>query len=245
MPDIKEIVNSAYGLREVSSAAYKLQGKTVFQGMNISIETKKGQIRKGIGKDGIPWRVRMPWDYGYILRSKGQDGDHVDCFIGPDKDATHVYVIHQTKEDSDKYDEDKAMLGFSSADQALAAYKASYTNVDLYHSMSAMPVTIFKKKVAETKDKKKAFKIKAQLDGDYYQYHEQTALQIQTPNHPPSLKNPQRVKVANPDDEEMKVGKRGSKKAKKRLREIAEKARREAGKPEIVQTTLYVPINQG
>lgn len=229
----------------VKAVAYKLQGKTKFQGLPISIENKKGSIRKGVGADGKTWKVRMPFDYGYIGRTQGTDKDHIDCFIGPNASADKVYVIHQNKENSKSYDEDKVMLGFDSADQALTAYKSAYTGVDLFRSMSVLGMDEFKKKICRSKDLKKPHKIHAFVgyDGDYFQYNEKIGSEINPPAHPPSLKKPKKVKVNNPDesDEQYK-----SKKMKKRLRkDIAERTRTGAGKPEIVQTTLFVPINQG
>ena len=34
----------------------------------------------------------MHYDYGYIRGTVGTDSDHVDCYIGPDKNAKKVYV---------------------------------------------------------------------------------------------------------------------------------------------------------
>lgn len=93
----------------LTAKAYKLAGRTEFRGLSISIETKKGQIRKGVGADGKPWSIKMPFAYGYIRGTVGADGAHIDCFIGPNAEAEHVYVIHQHKENSDTYDEDVYM----------------------------------------------------------------------------------------------------------------------------------------
>jgi hypothetical protein len=380
------------GTHYLKSAAYKLARKTEFQGLPISIETDKGQIRKGVGKDGRPWKIRMPWPYGYIRLTQGTDKDHIDCFIGPNADAKNVYVTHQNKEDAKKYDEDKVMLGFDSADQALAAYKSAYTGVNLFRSMSVLSVKEFKRKISKTKDLKRPHKIHAggpgsgrkplyhltdiknlksilkngirtentggnaerkgwdrsgnavyafenknhsadvkwslqnslnpnnkfllgnklvavefipagkvkrdeeyddyyvnstetlsarihkgpvpaenvtgyyevkksgaideksykrlrdvqafvDYDGDYFEYNEKMGAQPIVPAHPPSLKNPIKVKVNNPDDEDTMYK---SKKMKKRLaKDIAERTRTGAAKPEIVQTTLFVPMSQG
>jgi len=98
--------------------------------------------------DGKPWSIKMPFDYGYVVGTEGQDGDEVDVFLGPNKGATHVYIVHQCKTEEDRtYDEDKCMLGFNSANEAKAAYHSAYNNVDLFHSMTMMPIEDFKKKV--------------------------------------------------------------------------------------------------
>lgn len=128
-------------------AAFKLQGKVVFQGLKIAIENKKGSIRSGKEPNGKPWSIKMPYDYGYIMGTKGADGDEVDVFIGPDKKAKYVYIVHQTKTEKDQtHDEDKCMLGFKSADAAKEAYHSAYNNVNLFRSMTMLPIEEFKKK---------------------------------------------------------------------------------------------------
>lgn len=134
----------------LEAKAYKLADRIVYNGLLVSLETKKGDIRKGIGKDGKPWQVRMPYDYGYLRNTVGADGQHVDVFIGPEEHADTVYVIHQNKENSDAYDEDKAMLGFDSKQAAVAAYKAAYSNGlgdRIYRSCSILSFIDFVKQV--------------------------------------------------------------------------------------------------
>ena len=95
-----------------------------FQGLQISIETRKGAIRSGSNKDG-DWRVKMPVDYGYIRRTRGADGDHVDVFIGPDKESPLAFVVNRHKANGD-FDEHKIFLGFASMSEALMCYQAAY-----------------------------------------------------------------------------------------------------------------------
>lgn len=108
--------------------AFKLQGHTEHQGIPIAIENQKGSARSGVDKDGKPWRVVMKFPYGYIKGSKGADGEEVDCYVGPHKDAPHAYVIHQNKHDGKTYDEDKVMLGFKDKDHAEKSYLAHYND---------------------------------------------------------------------------------------------------------------------
>src|SRR6267154_2937915 len=97
-------------------ANYKLEGRTTFQGLLISIENKKGSVRSGTDSGGKSWSVTMQHPYGYIRNTRGVDGDHVDCFIGPNANSRVAYVIHSTKSGNfKKYDEDKVMLGFNTA----------------------------------------------------------------------------------------------------------------------------------
>jgi hypothetical protein len=117
------------------------KGHVKFQGLDISIETAKGQTRSGKDAAGKEWSVEMPHDYGYIKRTEGADGDHVDVAIGPHKDSERVYVINQKDPKTGKFDEHKALVGYNSADEAIAAYKKSFSDnsgasrIDSYAAM--------------------------------------------------------------------------------------------------------------
>lgn len=148
---------------KVTGAAYKLAGVTSFQGLPISIETKKGQVRKGVNHDGTPWCVTMPADYGYIKGTKGVDGQHVDCFIGPLKDAKFGYVFHIKNDATGAFDEDKVCLGFKSDEACTAMLKVAYDNWDeIFHSVTMLPMHEFIQKVLHTGDLKKPGKIHAE-----------------------------------------------------------------------------------
>jgi hypothetical protein len=134
-------------------AARKLEGKRMFQGLPISIETDKGSVREGVDKDtGEPWHVKMSWPYGYLRKTEGVDGDHVDCFIGPNEQATHAYVIHSKNPHTGKYDEDKCMLGFDNPAAAKEAFLDNYSDPGFFGSLEAIPMDRFKEKVFATKD---------------------------------------------------------------------------------------------
>ena len=91
-------------------------------GLRCVIETPKGGTRSGRG-----WTTTMPADYGYIVGVQGADGDSLDCYVGPDLESRWVYVIDQAVlSDRSKFDEHKVMLGFSSKNEALAAYRAGH-----------------------------------------------------------------------------------------------------------------------
>lgn len=131
-------------------ASRKLHARYKFQGMDISIENRKGSTRSGVARDGTKWSQKMPFDYGYIRRSLGTDGDHVDCFIGPDEKAKKVYIVHINHPDTGKYDEDKCMIGFSSRKAAMQAFNAAYDRPEkFYRSMTVMSVLDFKTKVTD------------------------------------------------------------------------------------------------
>jgi hypothetical protein len=129
----------------------KLDDRIVFQGMQISIENAKGSTRSGVGKDNKPWSVTMSYPYGYIRMTEGVDGDHVDCFIGPDEDAEFVYVIHTNEPTTGKYDEDKVMLGFKSEADAKKAFLENYSSSKFFGSMDTLPIDKFKEKAYKTK----------------------------------------------------------------------------------------------
>lgn len=106
--------------------AFKLQGQTSVQGIPIAIENRKGSVRKGTDPDGSPWRTVYKIPYGYIKDTEGNDGEEIDAYVGPNKEAPEVYVIHQHKIDGKGYDEDKVMFGFLSEEAARKAYLAHY-----------------------------------------------------------------------------------------------------------------------
>jgi hypothetical protein len=147
---------SAKRYRRSISAAFKLQGTMTYQGLPICIENKKGTIRKGVEPNGKPWSIKMPFSYGYVDGTKGVDGDEVDVFIGPNPQATHVFIVHQkqNKPGKAKYDEDKCFLGWDSADEAKKAYHSAYNNVNLFHSMTMMSIDEFKEKLGTFTGKK-------------------------------------------------------------------------------------------
>jgi Inorganic Pyrophosphatase len=119
------------------------KGKVSIHGLDVSIENPRGSARKGIGKDGKPWSVRLPAHYGYIRKTEGSDGDHVDCYLGPHPLSGHVFVVNQREADSQAFDEHKCMIGFRSRDEALAAYKRGFSDgrgEDRIHSVVEMTV---------------------------------------------------------------------------------------------------------
>ena len=145
---------------KVSKGAYKLQGKVEFQGLPISIENKKGSVRKWYDPHNKQeGKTKMNYDYGYVRMSRGVDGDHVDVYLGPNPDAKNAYVVHQMKApDFTKYDEDKVMLGWDSEKEAKAAYLKQYDNDRFFGSMSTVPMEKFKEKVKATKDRPQMIK---------------------------------------------------------------------------------------
>lgn len=145
---INELYNAGDDVnKSLTYSGHKLQGRTVFNGLNISIENKKGTIRRGVDSDGHKWAIKMHYDYGYIRGTEGVDGDHVDCYIGDNIDAKNVYIIHHKIPGTNKYDEDKCMLGFDTLADAKAAYMKQYDKSGFFGGVDTVSFDVFKKNV--------------------------------------------------------------------------------------------------
>lgn len=156
---------------------FVLQDRYQFQGMPISIENKAGSVRKGTDQDGHEWKTKMRFDYGYISRTKGADDEGIDVYVGPDRNAKHVYIVKQhdiakVKEwDSETcpkcgehvsdcaclefFDEDKVMLGFSNRQSAIEAYLKQYDSPLFLGPVSTMTVGDFRDLVTGEKEQVK------------------------------------------------------------------------------------------
>jgi hypothetical protein len=104
------------------------KGSVPFFGLDISIENPKGGTRSGTDKGGKKWSVTMPAHYGYIKNSLGKDGDHVDCYIGPDLDSQTVFVVDQIDAETGAFDEHKCCLAYSTQAQAVADYTKAFSD---------------------------------------------------------------------------------------------------------------------
>lgn len=130
-----------------------------WNGLTIRVENEAGSVRSGKKPDGTPWETRMLYPYGYIVGSVGTDRDPVDVFLGPNPDAAMVYVVRQRKVDNwSRYDEDKAMVGFDSEEDARQAFLRSYDDERFLGPITAMPAGEFTKKVKATKEGPKMIK---------------------------------------------------------------------------------------
>lgn len=130
--------------KSLTWSGHKLQDRTSWNGLKISIENKKGSVRRGVDKDGHQWAIKMHFDYGYIRGSEGTDGDHVDCYLGDNMDAKKVYIVHQNDPITHKYDEDKCMLGFNSLEDAKKAYLMQYDRPGFLGKIDTMDFDEFK-----------------------------------------------------------------------------------------------------
>ena len=168
-----------------------------WHGLDIAIEHRKGSYRRWGDPNGKHHgKTLMHWDYGYLKRSEGGDGDHVDCYIGPDPEATHVYVVHQRKAgDWGRYDEDKCMLNFPSLAAARQAYLQHYDDPRFLGPTTAMTVEEFRVKVVDPKSHGKM--IKAYL-----------FVKAHVPSHTRRLKSGKVVRVEEYDTKVIGRGKR-------------------------------------
>ena len=152
---VLDAMRSGFGRKKLSSA-YKMGpppspnrdkfpfvGTINFRGLVIYVENAPGTWRTGPG-----WKTLMKVPYGEFARSLGTDGDKLDVYVGPDKEAENVFIVHQNHVYGPKkgeYDEDKVMLGFRTAAQAKKAYLAHYDSPKFFRSMTTMAFPLFKR----------------------------------------------------------------------------------------------------
>lgn len=135
--------------------ARKLHGRMEFQGLPISIENRAGSRRYWYDHEADEHgSTKMKYPYGYVKGTLGLDGDAVDVFVGPEEDSDLVVVITQLKRpDFSEVDEQKVMLGFSSASEAKKAYLKHYNDPRFFGSMKTMSVAEFKDKLKTQRGK--------------------------------------------------------------------------------------------
>ncbi len=123
------------------------KGHVRVHGLPISIENPRGSYREGKDANGKPWRSKLPAHYGYLKRTEGADGDHVDIYVGPKLKSPLVYVIDQHDHRTGKFDEHKAFIGFENAKDVKRTYHESFTDgraKDRLRHMTEMTVGQFK-----------------------------------------------------------------------------------------------------
>lgn len=137
--------------RQIEKGNYKKHHLRL-HGLDISVENPQGSIRKGISPDGTPWESTLPAHYGYIKRTTGADGDHVDVYIGPHEDSELVFVVDQGDLGSGEFDEHKCVFGCLSSLQARELYLAGFSDgkgKDRLRAMTPMHVEQFKQWIGE------------------------------------------------------------------------------------------------
>lgn len=96
--------------------------KTDYQGIPVHVDRPKGFSMSGVTDKGEAWTREYKYDYGFIPKTKGGDGDGIDVFVGDSPDAAETYWAVQTKPDG-SFDEYKVFMGFDNRDAAIAAYR--------------------------------------------------------------------------------------------------------------------------
>lgn len=105
------------------ASPHTVKFKTEYCGIPINIDRPKGFIMKGTDEKGRDWARRYRYDYGFIPKTLGGDGDGLDVFIGPKKTGCpDAYWAIQRKPDG-TFDEYKVFVGFENRDAAIAAYR--------------------------------------------------------------------------------------------------------------------------
>lgn len=107
-----------------ASGNYRM-GRFKWHGLTIVIENPKGSVRRGVDEDGNEWESGMDLHYGYISKSEGADGDHIDVFVGPDPESELVFVVDQLNADG-TFNEHKALIGFDTEQDARDGYLSCY-----------------------------------------------------------------------------------------------------------------------
>ncbi|WP_163000210.1 PLxRFG domain-containing protein [Sphingobium yanoikuyae] len=96
------------------------KGHVSIGGLDVTIENPAGTSRR-------PEWPPLKHTYGYVKRSEGADGDHVDVFLGPKAadPANPVFIVDQVNADG-SFDEHKVMVGFGDKGAARRGYLANY-----------------------------------------------------------------------------------------------------------------------
>ena len=126
-------------------------------GLDISIENPKGSERQGFDENGNKWSSILPAHYGYIRRTEGADGNHVDVYLGPHDDSDQVFIVDQQKVDTNEFDEHKCIFGALSVTQAKQLYLDAFSDGQGNSRLMAItPLTIdeFKQWLKEGNTKK-------------------------------------------------------------------------------------------
>jgi hypothetical protein len=97
----------------------------------------------------------MNYSYGYIRGTVGVDKDHLDCYVGPNPESEMVYIVNQNDPVTGKFDEQKVMLGFSSEEEAKAAYLKQYDRPGFLGNIVKMDIDTFKEKAFDVRNKGK------------------------------------------------------------------------------------------
>ena len=119
--------------------------RSVFSQLPITVEYGVGSKKKL--KSGMSDPFQYP--YGFIEQTKTADGEALDCYLGPNEQASHAYLIKQMKPDSGEFDEIKCMLGFDSVYDASKAYLDHYKDQRFFGGVIPLEMNEFKRILGE------------------------------------------------------------------------------------------------
>jgi hypothetical protein len=126
-------------------------------GLNISVENPEGSVRRSKADAVDKWETTMTAHYGYIkgVKARAPDKEHVDVYVKPGTAEDYsgdVYVVNQIDPKTGKFDEVKAMIGYSSREEAEAGYRSNYTpDWRGMGSIAAVPMSRFKEMLQDEK----------------------------------------------------------------------------------------------
>lgn len=95
--------------------------KVEYQGIPVTLDRPRGFVQEGRDENGNPWKRLYRFDYGFIPKTEGGDGEDVDVFLGPNPNAPTSWWAVQTKSDG-SFDEFKVFMGFSTFALAKGCY---------------------------------------------------------------------------------------------------------------------------
>lgn len=119
---------------------FPFEGVCVVGGMKIRIENLPGSERRGVDADGRPWVTKMHAIYGEIAGTIGADNDPIDVFVGPSPHSEWAYVVHQKVPGTQRFDEDKVILGVETSSDARALYQRHYSRPGFWGGCTRWPV---------------------------------------------------------------------------------------------------------
>lgn len=153
MPDSWYDKHESDTFTKAHASGYPLHKRLKWNGLDISIENRKGSFRVDKQHNPPEWKTKMLCDYGYIRGTEAVDGDHLDVFVGGDPNATSVFIINQNDPNTGKFDEQKCMLNFPNAAAAKKMYLNHYDSLKFFGSMKVLSVDEFIKKALSKKSK--------------------------------------------------------------------------------------------
>lgn len=118
------------------------KGHFTAHGLDFALENSIGSQRTGKDAGGKKWSVDMTAHYGYLNRTEGNDGDHLDAYVAGGFTKTDpVYVVDQKDIKTGAFDEHKLVFGARSLAQATALYDAHFSDGKGAERRSAVTAT--------------------------------------------------------------------------------------------------------